>query len=94
VKINIHEQLYKWRQVIAKEGNPEPAKKWAMKLAGKVLGNPTLYNFMGKSARTALKLSPDSLIYTRFNAWGKKRDLPEVPKESFKEWYKKNRTND
>ncbi|HSI76880.1 MAG TPA: lactate utilization protein B, partial [Lunatimonas sp.] len=28
VKINIHEQLYKWRQVITKEGDAQPAKKW------------------------------------------------------------------
>ncbi|WP_209331061.1 lactate utilization protein B [Lunatimonas salinarum] len=91
VKINIHEQLYKWRQVIAKEGHPQLAKKWSMKLAGKVLGNPAWYNFMGKTARTMLKITPDSLIYSKVNAWGKKRDLPEVPKESFKEWYQHNR---
>jgi L-lactate dehydrogenase complex protein LldF len=91
VKINIHEQLYKWRQVITKEGPPDNQKKWAMKAVGTVLSKPRLYDFFGSMARKALKVSPDSLVYSSLNVWGKHRDLPEVPKESFKEWYKKNR---
>ena len=91
VKINIHEQLYKWRQVITKEGTPDPSKKWAMKLAGAALSKPGLYDFFGSMARKALKVAPDSLVYSSLNTWGKQRDLPEPPKESFKEWYKKNK---
>src|SRR5690554_1041444 len=91
VKINIHEQLYKWRQVITKEGPPDPAKKWAMKLAGATLSKPGLFDFFGSMARKALKFTPDSLVYSSLNAWGKQRDLPEPPQESFKEWYKKNK---
>lgn len=91
VKINIHEQLYKWRQVITQEGPPDNAKKWSMKFAGMVLGRPSLYDIFGSMARKALKVTPDSLVYSSLNAWGKQRDLPQVPKESFKEWYKKNR---
>lgn len=91
VKINIHEQLYKWRQVITKETNTEKGKKWAMKLGGKVMGSPSLFDLLGKIARKSLQITPNSLIYSKLNIWGKHRDLPEVPKESFKEWYKKNR---
>lgn len=93
VKINIHEQLYKWRQVIAKEGPPNTSKKWAMKAGGAVLSKPGLYDFFGSMARKALKVTPDSLVYSSLNIWGKHRDLPEVPKESFKEWYRKNKKN-
>jgi L-lactate dehydrogenase complex protein LldF len=39
----------------------------------------------------ALKNLPKSLIYNPANVWGKQRDLPPVPNESFKEWVKKNR---
>jgi L-lactate dehydrogenase complex protein LldF len=91
VKINIHEQLYKWRQVIAKEGPPDGTKKMAMKIASATLSKPGLYDFFGSMARKALKVTPDSLVYSSLNVWGKQRDLPEPPKESFKEWYKKNR---
>jgi L-lactate dehydrogenase complex protein LldF len=91
VKINIHEQLYKWRQVISQDGPPENSKKWAMKFAGMVLSKPSLYDLFGSMARKALKFSPDSLVYSSLNTWGKERDLPKVPSESFKEWYKKNK---
>ena len=62
-----------------------------MKLAGATLSKPVLYDFFGSMARKALKVTPDSLVYSSLNTWGKHRDLPEVPKESFKEWYKKNK---
>ncbi|HLT07424.1 MAG TPA: lactate utilization protein B [Cyclobacteriaceae bacterium] len=91
VKINIHEQLYKWRQVIAKQGPPDRTKKMAMKIAGATLSKPSLYDFFGSMARKALMVTPDSLVYSSLNVWGKQRDLPDPPKESFKAWYKKNR---
>ncbi|WP_273444302.1 lactate utilization protein B [Neolewinella agarilytica] len=91
VKIDIHEQLYKWRQIVSSEGHMETSKKLPLAGAGNVLSRGGLYNFMGKAARTALKLAPRAMVYNRFNAWGKSRELPEVPEESFKEWYAKNR---
>ncbi|UCS94897.1 lactate utilization protein [Echinicola marina] len=91
VKINIHEQLYKWRQVITENTDVDASKKLAMKVAGYTFGKPVLYDLAGKMARTALKITPDSLVYSSLNVWGKHRDLPDVPKESFKEWYQKNR---
>lgn len=91
VKINIHEQLYEWRQVIAEAGLDDFPKRFSMAVAKKVLSSPSLYLTMGKVARKSLKILPKSVINNPLNAWGKQRDLPEVPKESFKEWYKKNR---
>ncbi|GGZ34981.1 4Fe-4S ferredoxin [Echinicola pacifica] len=91
VKINIHEQLYKWRQVITENVDMGASKRLSMRVAGATFGKPVLYDLAGKMARTALKFTPDSLVYSSLNVWGKHRDLPEVPKESFKEWYKKNR---
>jgi len=92
VKINIHEQLYEWRQVIVSEGLDASPKKFAMKVASKVLGSSKLYFSLGKMARKSLSTLPNKMIYNNLNAWGKQRDLPKPPKESFKEWYKKNRS--
>jgi L-lactate dehydrogenase complex protein LldF len=94
VKINIHEQLYKWRQVIAEEGHLPPAKKQSMKLASWVLAKPGRYQFFGRMARRALRVLPKGIINNPLNTWGKDRDLPEAPKQSFQEWYQKNRKND
>ncbi|WP_297338119.1 lactate utilization protein B [Algoriphagus sp.] len=90
VKINIHEQLYEWRQEITK-ANPDRAKSLSMKLAAGVFKSPLVYRFSGSLMRKAIKSLPAAILYHPLNSWGKQRDLPNVPKESFREWFKKNR---
>lgn len=90
VKINIHEQLYEWRQEVTKAQGGS-LKGWSMKVANAIFKNPMAYRFSGKTMRSFLKKLPNGIIYNPLNTWGSQRDLPEVPKESFKEWYKKNR---
>lgn len=94
VKINIHEQLYKWRQIIVKE-TPQPVvKKTMLKMAGHVLASPKMYDFSGKSARFVLKYAPKFVIYSKLNTWGNTRDLPEVKNENFDDWYKNRKKNE
>ena len=88
VKINIHEQLYKWRQVIVKEGYADPKKAMAMKAMEFTLSNPGVYKTAGKAGRWFMKYLPFT-VNNNINAWYKQRDMPEVPKESFGEWFKK-----
>ena len=90
VKIDIHRQLYSWRQEIGQKKILPPAKRYLMKIAGKVLANTFWYNFSGKVARLAIRKLPGKMIYNKFNVWGWGRELPQAPKESFKQWYKKN----
>jgi L-lactate dehydrogenase complex protein LldF len=90
VKINIHEQLYEWRQEITKT-HGELGKNLSMKLASGIFKSPLAYKISGNLMRVALKNLPESLIYHPINSWGKGRNLPETPKETFKEWYSKNR---
>lgn len=91
VKINIHEQLYRWRQVVSENGHLPPVKKQGMKIAGKVLASNKRYNAMGKMARWSLKTLPRFFFYNGLNEWGKERELPEVPEKSFKDWYREHR---
>ena len=89
VKIDLHDQLYKWRQEIARKGHLPWSKKISLKLAGAIFERPTLYRFLGKSARVFLKLSPRFMVYHSLNPWGKARELPSPPRESFRDWYVK-----
>lgn len=91
VKINIHEQLYEWRQEITKAQGTN-AKSISMKIANGIFAVPFAYKITGAMMRGALKILPDSITYSGLNTWGKQRDLPETPKETFKDWYKKNRS--
>jgi L-lactate dehydrogenase complex protein LldF len=92
VKINIHEQIYAWREVMEEKHQINLVKKSAMIVAGKVLSNPTLYRMAGDTMEAGLKLLPRFAIYNQLNAWGEHRDIPPPPKETFHDWYKKHRS--
>jgi L-lactate dehydrogenase complex protein LldF len=92
VKINIHEQIYKWRQIIAARNQLPLVKREAIRMAGKVLGSPLLYRAAVKAANAGLEYLPRTMIYNPLNAWGRQRELPKGRKASFRDWYVKNRT--
>ncbi len=58
VKINIHEQIYKWRQVIVERGQLPFVKKQAMQAAGKVLASPKLYRAAVEGVGAAIEHLP------------------------------------
>lgn len=90
VKIDIHDQLYKWRQKIVSEGHASWIKSNGMKTMGETFSSPSKYDRYGKLMRWMLKTFP-FMINNRLNPWFRQREMPAVPKESFKEWYSKNR---
>lgn len=90
VKIDIHDQLYKWRQVLVKEGYAPALKKAGMQGMQFTLSHPTMYQVAGKAGRWFMRNTP-FLLNNKLNPWYKQRDLPEPPKQSFTDWYKKNR---
>ncbi|KPL16732.1 MAG: 4Fe-4S ferredoxin [Bacteroides sp. SM23_62] len=91
VKIEIHEQLYHWRQEVNEQGELSRKKKLGIRFMGRLLARPRLYQKSGKFARKALRITPRFLVYNRLNPWGLSRDLPEPPRQSFQEWYRENR---
>ncbi|MFC0517690.1 lactate utilization protein B [Mucilaginibacter angelicae] len=88
VKIDIHDQLYKWRQVIVKEGYTPTTKSIAMKAMSITLASPTLYRMGGKTGRLVFKYAPFA-VNNKFNPWYNQREMPKAPDESFGEWYAK-----
>lgn len=91
VKIDIHDQLYKWRQVIVKEGYTDKTKAAGIKTMASVLSSSKKFNAAGKIGRIVMKFLPFA-INNRFNPWYKQRELPPPPKQSFTEWYQQNRS--
>ena len=92
VKIDIHEQLYKWRQVIVKNGYASTTKKAGMQAMTWTLSSPFLYHLAGKAGRWVIKYAPFA-VNNKLNPWYKHRDMPASPEWSFSEWYQKNRQN-
>ena len=91
VKINIHEQIYKWREIIAKRHQLPMVKEEAMRVAGKVLASPKLYRAAVEAAAAGLDHLPRFIVYNPFNAWGRQREVPQTPRSTFRQWYLKNR---
>jgi L-lactate dehydrogenase complex protein LldF len=84
VKINLHEQLYTWRNKLVERGLLGRSKRWSLGLASRVLASRRLYTFAGAAARLALRWFPRALLYNRFNDWGRQRELPLAPPRSFR----------
>jgi L-lactate dehydrogenase complex protein LldF len=91
VKINIHEQIAAWRRELVQRHEVPLAKKAAMKLAGELLSHPVAYRAAIAAADTALAHLPRFVIYNGLNAWGKHREVPHPPKQTFHSWYQANR---
>jgi L-lactate dehydrogenase complex protein LldF len=91
VKINIHEQIADWRQVMSETHELPRLKKAMMIAAGKILAHPALYRAAIASADNALRILPRFAVYNRLNTWGRGREVPAPPRETFHAWYKRNR---
>lgn len=91
VKIDLHGQLLAWRKHLVARRLVEPSKRRLMWLAGMVLSRPWLYELAGGVARSMLRLAPRWLVYNRMNRWGRQRELPTPPKQSFRAWRRRQR---
>jgi L-lactate dehydrogenase complex protein LldF len=95
VKIDISDQILKWRRVMASKGYLPLAKRLSFAVAGHVFGHPEEYHAVEKAAGPMLDHTPHFLLYNRsLNPWGRDRELPELATQTFREWYLANRTQD
>jgi L-lactate dehydrogenase complex protein LldF len=91
VQINIHEQIYQWREVMDSSDQFTTTKKAAMKVADELLSRPAAYRAAAQAGGAALRVLPNFAIYNRFNAWGRRRDVPSPAQETFHQWWARNR---
>ncbi|HEX7623826.1 MAG TPA: lactate utilization protein B [Anaeromyxobacteraceae bacterium] len=91
VRIDLHHELLAWRQEIVRRGLLPWPKRAIMKALAVVLRVSWIYRLAGWLARRLVPLLPRGLLYGRFNAWGKQRELPPMPKESFRDLYRRHR---
>jgi L-lactate dehydrogenase complex protein LldF len=89
VKIDLHHQLLTLRREIAVQGFLPWTKRLGMKLAAAVFRRPWLYRLLGRTGRWFLRHMPRWFVYNRFNPWGRQRELPPAPKQSFRDLYRR-----
>ena len=94
VKIDIHDQLYKWRQIVSDAGLPEGGNKTLMGMLGSGLAAPRFFHRLGNLGRKILRLFPGNEKFLSFTIWTRERNLPKAPVESFRDWYAKQAKNE
>jgi L-lactate dehydrogenase complex protein LldF len=87
VKIPLHHQLLAWRKEVAGRGLLSPMKVWPMRVASWVFQRPKLFAVLGRIAKSCLRIMPRWMLYHRWNAWGRDRELPPAPQKSFRQWW-------
>ncbi|MEZ6105110.1 MAG: lactate utilization protein LutB domain-containing protein [Pirellulaceae bacterium] len=87
VKIPLHHQLLRFRRTLAETRKIPWTKRAGMKVMGWVFRRPWAYRWSGWLARRVMPWLPRFLVYNRLNPWGKQREMPEMPKRSFRELY-------
>ncbi len=91
VKISIHQQIADWRRVMAETHELPVLKNVMMKAAGMLLSSPRLYRAALPPADSTLRHLPRFVVYNRLNTWGRGREMPPAPKQTFHQWWHENR---
>ena len=88
VKIDLAEQIYKWRQNLAPLHLADSSKKLMVKGMKFIMNHPGLFYNAIAAGRVAERM-PRFVLYNSLDAWGIGRELPEFAKETFNEMWKK-----
>ena len=93
VKINIPEILIYLRKIVVESGQAPASERLGMKMAAFALANSSRLGQAQKLVRIMQKpLLQDGVIRNlpgMLAGWSATRDFPQVPQESFREWWKK-----
>lgn len=81
-KIDLADQIYKWRQNLDSLGKADPIKKVMSGGMKFLFSHPLLFR-QGMNLASAINVAPRFMIYNGLNDWGKGRELPKFVPESF-----------
>ena len=87
-KIDLAEQIYKWRQQLDPLHLASSEKKFIVKGLKLVMEHPAMFYSAIKAGRLAEKM-PRFVLYNSLDAWGIGRELPDFAPETFNEMWKK-----
>lgn len=88
VKIDLGNQIYRWRQNLDSIGKADPMKKVMSGGLKFLFTRPSLFR-VGMSVAPIINATPRFVKYNGLNDWGKGRELPRFASESFSALWKK-----
>jgi L-lactate dehydrogenase complex protein LldF len=89
VKIDLHGELLHLRRDLAERKILPAGKRLGMRILAFVLAHRALYEAAGRLMRLAVRRLPRAIVYGRWNAWGRRRELPPPPRESFRDAWRR-----
>ena len=92
VKIDLHHELYAFRQELVRQKIVPLYKRLAMAGLSWVLMTTWAYCLASRLMRWFVPRLPRALVYGPWNPWGRQRELPQMPRESFRDLIKKEPT--
>ncbi len=85
VKVDLHRQLYEMRQSLSRKRLTPVWKRAALAALGFGLSRTWAYSMGGKLIRHVVPRLPRALVYGPWNVWCRSRELPPMPRKSFRD---------
>jgi len=85
VHVPLHHQLLTWRSHLARQGHHPRRRRWALGLAAVLFAKPALYRGVTRIGRGIARRLPTALLDKFGGAWTRQRELPPIPRRSFRE---------
>jgi len=82
VKIDLGDQVYKWRQKLDSFGTANPEKKLVCRAMSVLYGSPAIYK-MATAVSPVANVIPPFLINSGINPWAEGHDMMKFPKKPF-----------
>lgn len=92
-KIDLADQIYKWRQDLDSLGKADSMKKFMSTGMKFLFTHPSLYRFSLKMAPIVNHM-PRFMLYNGLNDWGKGRELPKFASTSFNDMWRKGKVQE
>lgn len=89
VRIDLHRQLLVWRREIRERGLIPRWKVGLARLSSLILRDARLYAAVGKAGRLLLRHVPRAMSLRNTTVWGRRRELPLPPRDSFRQLYER-----
>ena len=87
VKIDLGDQIYKWRQKLQELGTASKSKKQMCDAMNMIFDSPALYNAATAGARL-LNGMPHSLVHCDLNPWAEGHEMMKFPRKPFHKLFK------
>jgi L-lactate dehydrogenase complex protein LldF len=91
VKVPLHKTIMYHREQIATRGDLPYAKPWYMPATAAILKNSLRLNSAMTITKIGMRILPKPMQKIMAGGWGRSREMPRIPDQSFESWYAKNR---